>query len=212
MDRQERLNYRLTDKLPRILILGIIFVAISVVGASAANWYVNDTDATGDVYTSAIGSDTAGDGSETLPYRTIAKAMSMVGAGDTVYVDAGIYQEEVEVDTDYLTLTGADSALTIIDFGDTTWLTGAQGIYADTQTGLRVLDLQIRLCRIGIEWSNVDQSRIENVYSHHNGNLGINLHTNSDTNTLVNITSNNHYHVFRSVSIFPVFDNLISCD
>lgn len=177
-----------------------LFTAFSVSASSAANWYVNDFDTAGDVYTSASGSDTAGSGSDTSPFRTIAKAMTVVAAGDTVRVDAGIYQEQVTIAVDSLSLIGADSVSTIIDFNDSTWLTYARGVYADTQTGLLVKDLQISNCHMGVEWNNVDRSRIENVRARYNGSVGIYLYANADSNTLVgNTCANNNQGVLLDI-------------
>ncbi|HEU4609886.1 MAG TPA: DUF1565 domain-containing protein, partial [Chitinophagaceae bacterium] len=53
-------------------------------------WFVNDNDNTGDHYTTAIGND-ANDGSSSAPFATIDHAISVANAGDTIYVDAGLY-------------------------------------------------------------------------------------------------------------------------
>jgi hypothetical protein len=60
-------------------------------------WYVNDTDATGDVYTTGLGDD-ANPGTDDEPFRTLAYAVSQATPGDTIYVDAGTYEENVLVD------------------------------------------------------------------------------------------------------------------
>ena len=59
-----------------------------IVGQST--FYVNDGSTTGDAYTSAIGNDLTGTGSQSAPYATIAKAMSVITTG-AIYVDAGNY-------------------------------------------------------------------------------------------------------------------------
>src|SRR5690349_12005318 len=47
----------------------------------------------GALYVDLSGSDTTGNGSVQFPYRTVAKAISMVAPGDTISVNAGTYPE-----------------------------------------------------------------------------------------------------------------------
>ena len=68
----------------------------SAVFGPTKNWYVNDGSSAGDSFTYAGGADTSGGkGTPGAPFRTIAKAMQFVTAGDTVLVDAGAYAETV---------------------------------------------------------------------------------------------------------------------
>ncbi len=73
--------------LSTIIVLAMIFTllsgAISVNRVKAATtWYVATT-----------GSDTDGDGSQSNPYKTIGKAVSVAVSGDTINVAAGTYEE-----------------------------------------------------------------------------------------------------------------------
>ena len=47
----------------------------------------------GSLYVDSSGSDTTGNGSAQAPYKTVAKAISMASAGDTISVNAGSYAE-----------------------------------------------------------------------------------------------------------------------
>ena len=49
------------------------------------------------LYVSPQGDDSVGDGSEANPWLTIQHAADSVGAGDTVFVKAGIYEENVVI-------------------------------------------------------------------------------------------------------------------
>jgi hypothetical protein len=60
--------------------------------------YVNDAFGAGDIYTTATGDDALGDGSAAAPYATISFAISVAAAEDNIYVDAGVYAEEIEID------------------------------------------------------------------------------------------------------------------
>ncbi|MCE7043860.1 right-handed parallel beta-helix repeat-containing protein [Dyadobacter sp. CY312] len=59
-------------------------------------FWVNDNATTGDHYTTAIGND-ANTGTQAAPFLTINKAISVASAGNTIWVDAGNYAENVDV-------------------------------------------------------------------------------------------------------------------
>ena len=66
------------------------FLVSSLAVEAQTTLYVNDGSTAGDAYTSATGSDALGTGSQSAPYATIAKAMSVIATG-AIYVDAGNY-------------------------------------------------------------------------------------------------------------------------
>ncbi len=71
------------------------------------------------VYVSPSGDDLGGDGSQDNPFQTIAKGVSYVYPGGTVYVASGTYDENsIYVDTS-MTITGSSEQNTIIN-GDNT--------------------------------------------------------------------------------------------
>ncbi len=83
-------------------------------------WYVNDSDLTGDVYTTAIGSD-SNTGTAECPFATIAHAIAQASPGDTIMVDAGEYVQDLLV-TKQVDLRGAQYN------ADPTTRTGAETI------------------------------------------------------------------------------------
>ncbi|MEO8209450.1 MAG: DUF1565 domain-containing protein [bacterium] len=138
-------------------------------------WYVNDNSINGDIYTSAIGND-GSVGSLTAPFQTINRAVSSANAGDTIYVDAGTYGQNVVV----------DKRLTIIGAGNTTIVnppTGAcfQYTAGGTRSILRQQLKKIHLTGSGegilVSTPNLQYLSFNNVKSdNHTGN-GINFNS-----------------------------------
>ncbi|MBS4064108.1 MAG: T9SS type A sorting domain-containing protein [Chitinophagaceae bacterium] len=59
-------------------------------GSLSAKYYVNDNSQTGDLFTTAVGSN-ANYGTAAAPFATLDYAISQARNGDTIYVDAGTY-------------------------------------------------------------------------------------------------------------------------
>lgn len=64
--------------------------------ANPKRWYVNDNALTDDVFTLGLGDD-LNQGTKRRPFRTIGKAVLTAVTADTVYADAGSYNEQVVV-------------------------------------------------------------------------------------------------------------------
>ena len=60
----------------------------------AKKWYVNDASITGDTYCTAIGNNSNSGLTVNLPFLTLTKAVSLAADNDTIYVDAGTYNNE----------------------------------------------------------------------------------------------------------------------
>jgi len=86
------------------LLIGGLFGSMTI---QAANWYVNDASTAGDVYTTAVGND-ANAGTAAAPFLTITYAISQAASGDVIFVDAGTYPEEVNVNKG-LTIKGPNA-------------------------------------------------------------------------------------------------------
>ncbi|MBF2708325.1 ELWxxDGT repeat protein [Flavobacterium soyangense] len=73
-------------------------------------YYVNDNSKSGDVFTSAIGNNN-NIGTKAAPFATLTYALSIANEGDTIYVDAGAYPEQVIINKG-VTIIGAGQDLT----------------------------------------------------------------------------------------------------
>ena len=189
--------------------------------AEAAVWYVNDTSTTGDSYTFAAGADTH-TGTAAAPHRHIKQAMDSAAAGDTIYIDAGLYDSHaivnstetagVNIDKDSITLIGKDSNATVINPPGDSIVTNVYGIYADTQTGLTIKNIGVMGAYNGIHFDNVDKSRLESDSASANGQNGIYLLAKSESNTLTgNVSSYNASYGFylnTSCSANTLTDNI----
>ncbi len=168
-------------------------MSVTLPAWNGPTWYVNDNDTTGDVHTSAVGSDSNTGGPDD-PFRTISYALSQVSAGDTVLVDAGTYGatgETITLSVNDLALVGADSATTILDFGDTSPGAGA-GLYALNRQNLQIRDLAVKNSYRNIYWDGVTYSNIDNVRVTNSGYVGVTL-LGSDTNVIKNSDLSNNY-------------------
>jgi hypothetical protein len=91
----------------------------------ATNLYVNDlvyVFGGDDIYTTAIGND-GNPGTPAAPFLTITKAVNTAVVGTNIWVDAGPFQEQVQIGKT-LNITGVDSLKTIILAPATLPLTG----------------------------------------------------------------------------------------
>ena len=170
--------------------------ALSLPAYSGPKWYVNNDTMINDVYCLNVGND-SGNGSETYPFRTIRKALLSALSGETIYIDAGTYSETIVIDTNNISLIGADSILTIIDpIGDSNTVT-LYGIYGDTQNKIFLKNLKVVDCYMGLYFINVDTSIIELVTFQNcgggGGGYGMYLGPYCDSNIIQNCYSYNNY-------------------
>ncbi|MFZ2898092.1 MAG: right-handed parallel beta-helix repeat-containing protein [Saprospiraceae bacterium] len=100
------------------------------------HWFVNDNALTGDVYTLAVGND-LNQGTRRRPFLTIGKAITTVVTSDTIYVDAGSYNEQAVVPNtkDNLYFKGAGPT-TIVDFTGT--VSGKPTLFDIAGDGLKI--------------------------------------------------------------------------
>ncbi|MBI4179568.1 right-handed parallel beta-helix repeat-containing protein, partial [bacterium] len=151
---------------------------------SRVNWYVNDASTAGDSFTYLTGSDATGEGTANKPFGTITKALSLATAGDTVWVDAGLYAEAVVIGNDSISVVGKDSAATVIDPPGSSGTAGVWGIYAAGRVSLSIRNLGVTGAYNGIRFDNVDRSTVSGDSVSACGNFAVYLLNGSDTNTL----------------------------
>ncbi|QJX48467.1 T9SS type A sorting domain-containing protein [Hymenobacter taeanensis] len=94
-----------------LLMLGLsLGQATAQAPSSTVALYVNDAATTGDVFTTAAGSDATGNGSTAAPYATIARALAQADSGtQTIFIDAGTYKERIILNKN-VNLRGAGTA------------------------------------------------------------------------------------------------------
>jgi hypothetical protein len=150
--------------------------------------YVNDGATTGDVFTSAPGSDATGDGSVAAPFATVARALAQAGPGTlTIFIDAGTYSERIVLDKP-VNLQGAGTAsalpasATIFDGGlvASSTQTSEAGLLiaanGSSSAPLKVADLTLQAYDFGIQTTGgAPQAHIllEDVETVHNRRQGI---------------------------------------
>lgn len=98
---------------PSSVLLPLVMLGAGATTAAAQTTtalYVNDGATTGDVFTSAAGSDATGDGSAAAPFATVARALMQADlTTQTVFIDAGTYTERVVLNKP-VSLRGAGTA------------------------------------------------------------------------------------------------------
>ncbi|MDP4267208.1 MAG: DUF1565 domain-containing protein, partial [Bacteroidota bacterium] len=82
------------------------FLSLILLNLYAKKWYVNDNSTTGDIYSSAIGND-LNSGSSLAPFATVNKAITSASNNDTIYVDSGVYTEQIIINAKILNIIGA---------------------------------------------------------------------------------------------------------
>ena len=101
-----------------------------MIAASGNTYYVNDGSTAGDVYTTAIGSDTNSGKSAADPMASLAALLNVyqLKAGDTVYVDSGTYNIPTQIVLNAqdsgaagnpIRIVGAGNGQTVFDRGTT---------------------------------------------------------------------------------------------
>ncbi|MFB6347442.1 MAG: right-handed parallel beta-helix repeat-containing protein, partial [bacterium] len=153
-------------------------------------WYVNDNSTNNDLFTTTTGSD-SNTGGPNDPLGTIKYAMNnKVSAGDTLKIDAGTYSpgDSVTIPANNVSLVGVDSGVTTIDFNNT-GSTLNLAVKASNRQNLLFEQFAITRGYNGVLWKGVTNSTIRNVRSDTHGRNGMILKNNSDTNLILNTTS-----------------------
>lgn len=182
-------SYPVVSSLVFISLLGGLSHPAAAQATNATAIYVNDSATGGDVFTTAAGSDTAGDGSAAAPFATVARALAQAGpATQTVFIDAGTYSERVVLNKP-VSLQGAGTATvqpasaTVFDGGllPAAVQTAETGLLITVSGGtssnpLTVADITFQAYDFGIQASSsAPQANllVEDVETLHNRRQGI---------------------------------------
>lgn len=118
-------------------IITLMIIAISFTQANATNYYVNDSSTAGDVYTSTSGNDASSGLSAAAPKLTITNLLATYNliAGDTLYIDTGIYNSQ------FITLTNSGTGANRIFIIGSTNLANGGSIIDRKSSGANPLTL-----------------------------------------------------------------------
>ncbi|MBI9018525.1 MAG: right-handed parallel beta-helix repeat-containing protein [Phycisphaerae bacterium] len=151
------------------------------------NYYINNMDLTGDIFTTAMGNNA---NSGKLPSKPMYSLQALVNAydlnpGDTIYVDAGDYHvvRSIVIDT-------SDAGVNISGLSANTAKLDRNNIYQNVIT-VEAEDIIIRGLEItdgydGIYAANADNLLIQNSWITSNAHNGVHFDANSDHGTLYN--------------------------
>ncbi len=150
------------------------------------------------VYVSPAGSDT-GTGSIDNPYYTIAKAMSYVTAGDTIYMRGGVYQYTYQFrtnrsgnDSQYIHLWAYPGETPVLDFSTQTRASSSQGIYL-TNNYWYVKGLTVQHAGDNGIFIRGAYNKVENCTLYDNEDSGLQISNGGSYNLIRNCDSYENY-------------------
>ncbi len=154
------------------LVVSGLNTAFDTTGPNA--WYLNDTASTGDRFTTGWGYDTNTGRAPGRPLRTLSALEGLLSEGDSVYIDAGVYPENDSfvVETNAITIQGADSTLTLVRFDDAT-APAYRAIHVRNASHFALRDIAVSGGWIGIRLANADTAVLARVRADSNGGSGI---------------------------------------
>ena len=114
--------------------IAAVVLGLTAVAAMAKDWYVNDASRTGDTYCTATGNDANDGQTPATPFLSIGTALPKVSAGDTVYVDTGMYNEAVRpsvsgTENALISLLGSTNGTYVTASGETFFVQGTANHY-----------------------------------------------------------------------------------
>lgn len=139
------------------------------------DFYVNDNSTTGDIYTTAVGSDTSGNGSRQKPYRTVTIILTnyTLTAGKNIWIDNGTFIENVYINSNhsgskinYINIIGSGtnigkSSLFIGSDNDTAFL-------LDQTEGINIIGIDVKRATNGIFILNSTNCKVEKCSAYSN--------------------------------------------
>ncbi len=165
--------------------LKILLVSLSLTLLLINGWRISEQVSAAGItyYVSSSGNDTTGDGSIGNPWKTIQKAANTLTAGDTVYIRAGTYPEQVIP----LNSGSAGNYITYAAYpGETVTVDGSSALSSDgiglfhledksyiKISGLRIINAGPYQNNAGFMVDNSDHIIIEKNYTHNTVSSGI---------------------------------------
>lgn len=184
------------------VLAGLVFLC--AVTSQGATYFVNDLNPTGDVYTTAIGNDANSGLSNSAPKLTVTNLVATytLAAGDTVYIDTGLY---TNYSTTIVSVNGtSNNPIRIL--GSTNHLAGGtifdrNNISAITLTlqsasFVEMKDLTFRRGNYGLLLFNVNNSLFESIVSVSN-NIGFYLNNGSANRLFRSVAARNGTGVYN---------------
>ncbi len=168
------------------------FYSDSIASATTTNdstgpnvWYINDATYDGsDSYTSAVGNDGNNGLTPATPKLTLGAVLPLLTRNDTVYIDAGTFNPtETAIIETYVYITGVDSYLTIIDFGDSTQAS-CRSFLVRNDSWATLTRFAVQNAWAGIRLVNSDTCLVESVAVSYCRDAGIELNGGSDSNRI----------------------------
>jgi len=177
--------------------------AVKIDTMTANNWYVNISSG-----------DTENDGlSVNSPKKYIrniigSNGIGLLTAGDTINISAGDYCETITINTNAISIIGADSSTTQIHAPGDSSVNTLYGISVTNKNNILIKNLKFYNFYHGIYFNDVDTSIIENVWINHCGSTSsfgyaFYLLGGADSNLIKNCFSeNNHDGLYISSSYY----------
>ncbi|MEW5694011.1 MAG: right-handed parallel beta-helix repeat-containing protein, partial [Candidatus Hydrogenedentota bacterium] len=177
-----------------------IVICIMIIYSQPLNalmWYINDTSTlNGDIYTTEIGNDSNSGLTPSSPKRSLAIISGLIKAGDTIFIDAGIFYETLNIETDYLNIIGVDPQKTIINASDSK-IESISGIKAYSTNNIMIKNIKVINSYYGIDIRNLstpyEGSLIENCITNNN-TFGIFISNSGGISQNIRIVNNRCYN------------------
>ena len=149
---------------------------------SQTTYYVNDNNSTGDIFCSAVGSN-SNSGTASAPFATLTYGISQASAGDIIYVDAGTYTEAITVNK-RLDIRGQGNNTIIQNSGSVVFTYTAAGSGSSSGTRAYLKNLKISGSAKGLSASDVvNYLTLDGV--NFDGNSSYAIHLNNTTGTML---------------------------
>jgi hypothetical protein len=202
----------------RLICLGLL-IAVTSTSASGAVYYINNTATNGDVYTTAVGSDANNGLTPATPKLTFTNlfASYTLGAGDTVYIDTGVYTNTYTVSV----TTSGSATNPLVFLGSTNYAAGGTVLDRNNASSdvwslssvshVWLQHLTLRGGRDGVLLSTANDIRMERVIARNNSRHGVYVSPNSHRALMRNFiaVNNSGFQVRVQTSTNAVIDQSV---